>query len=190
MVLTLQFALLEVGLPLWVAGHTRAPHATVAAALILNTAMVALLQVRMSKGTEDLKRAARLTSRSGVLLAAGCLVFALAAGLPGWAAVAVVLAAAVLQTFAEIYFSVGTMALSYDLVPEESAGAYHGVFQSGYVTGLLIAPVVITNTALRFGTWGWLSLAVLFAVAGALVVPAGRAALRARAAAEAVAAPA
>ncbi|HUC24731.1 MAG TPA: MFS transporter [Streptosporangiaceae bacterium] len=182
MVLTLQFGLLEIGLPLWVAGRTSAPHSTVAAALIVNTGLIALLQVRVSKGSEDLARAARLTRRSGILLAAACGVFALAAGVPAWLAVALVLAAACLQTFAEMFFSVGTMTLSYDLVPDGDSGTYHGVFQAGYVLGLLLAPVIITNSALRFGYWGWTLLACLFAVCGALVVPAGLAAARARAA--------
>jgi MFS family permease len=180
MVLTLQFGLLEVGLPLWVAGHTAAPHPTVAVALVINTAMVALLQVRLSKGTNDLRRAARLTGRAGLLLAVGCGVFALASGIAAWAAVIVVLIAAVLQTFAEMYFSVGTMSLSYDLVPENDSGAYHGVFQAGYIGGLLLAPIIITNTALRFGAAGWGALAALFAVSGLLVIPAGRWALTAR----------
>ena len=109
------------------------------------------------------------------------MVFAIAAGLPPLVAVVVVLSAAALQTIAEIYFSVGTMALSYDLVPQKGQGAYHGVFQAGYVIALLLAPLVITNTALRFGTWGWVILATLFAIAGALLVPAGRAAERKRA---------
>jgi MFS family permease len=187
-VLTLQFGLLEIGMPLWVAQRTSAPHPTISAALVLNTALVALLQVRMSKGSDDLGRAARLCRRSGLLLAAGCLVFAVATGIPAWIAVVVVLAAAVLQTVAEVYFSVGTMALSYDLVPASGSGAYHGVFQMGYITAMLLAPVVITNTALRFGTWGWGILALLFALSGALMVPAGRWAARTRRAQPAAAA--
>jgi MFS family permease len=178
MILTLQFGLLEVGLPLWIARHTSAPHATVAAALVVNTAMIALLQVRLSRGSDDLRRAARLCRRCGWLLAAACAVYALAAGLAPWLAVIVLLTAAVTQTFAEIYYSVGTMALSYDLAPATEGSAHHGVFQVGYIVAMLTAPVIITNTALRFGGGGWLLLAALFAVSGALVVPAGRWALR------------
>jgi predicted MFS family arabinose efflux permease len=190
MILTMQFGLLEVGLPLWVADRTSAPHATVAAALIINTGLIVALQVRFSRGSEDLDRAARLTRRSGVVLGAACLVFALAAGVPAWLAVTLIVVAASLQTIAEMYYSVGTMALSYDLVPDGDTGSYHGVFQAGYITGLLLAPVVITNSALRFGTWGWVLLACVFAACGALVVPAGRAAARARAAAPGIPAPA
>ncbi len=190
MVLTLQFGVLEVGLPLWVAQHTSAPHATVGAALVVNTAMVALLQVRLSRGSDDLRRAARMCRWSGLLLGAACVAYALAAGTPAWASVVIVLAAAAVQTLAEIYFSVGTMALSYDLVPAEGGGAHHGVFQVGYIAAMLLSPLVITNTALRVGVAGWLVLTVLFAVSGALMVPVGRWALRrsAREAAEPVSA--
>jgi hypothetical protein len=69
-----------------------------------------------------------------------------------------------------VHYSIGSNALSYDLVPDDS-GAYHGVFQAGYITGLLLAPVIITNTALRFGLVGWIELAALFAVSGLLVIP-------------------
>jgi MFS family permease len=180
MILTLQFGLLEIGLPLWVAQRTKAPHAVVGAALVINTAVIAVLQMRLSKGSENLDRAARLCRRSGLLLAAGCLVFAVAAGVPAWFATVVVLTAVALQTFAEMYFSIGTMALSYDLVPSKGSGVYHGVFQSGYVIALLLSPLVITNSALRFGVGGWVALAVLFAAAGSLMVPVGRLAQRGR----------
>lgn len=180
MVLTLQFGLLEVGLPLWIAGRTAAPHPTVAAALIVNTAMVALLEVRLSKGANDLRQASRLTGGAGVLLALACGIFAFATGIPAWAAVIVVLAGAAVQTLGEMYYSIGSMTLSYDLVPEDDSGSYHGVFQTGFITGLLLSPVIITNTALRFGGLGWTVLAALFAACGILVIPAARWAMNLR----------
>lgn len=51
-------ALLTIGMPLWIAGHTTAPHWLVSGLLLLNTVMVVLFQVRASRGTEDLGGAA------------------------------------------------------------------------------------------------------------------------------------
>src|SRR6266536_4638619 len=58
--LTIQFGLLTVGLPLWVTGHTRAPAATVAALLVINTAFVALFQVRAARLATDIRTAGRV----------------------------------------------------------------------------------------------------------------------------------
>lgn len=177
--LAIQFSVLEIGLPLWIARDTSAPRATVAAIVVLNTALVVLLQVRLSRGTEDTRRAAALGRLAGVLLAVACAVYALTAGLPTWPAVAVLLLGAALQTVAEVYSSAGTTALSFELAPRERLGAYQGVFQAGYASGLLLAPLVITSTALRFGSTGWLALGGLFALAGAMLpIAAGRAAGR------------
>ncbi len=60
--LSLQLGLLQIGLPLWVVRATHAPRLTVSAVLVLNTAMVVLWQVRASRGTEDPRRAARISA--------------------------------------------------------------------------------------------------------------------------------
>jgi MFS family permease len=166
-VLALQFGVLEVGLPLWVVRETTAPRATVAAALVMNTALVALLQVRLSRGSEDPAGAARLGTRAGWLLALGCAVFVVSRSGPAAAASATVLLAAFVFSIAEIYFAASSTALSYDLAPDDRAGAYQGLFQSGTSTATLLAPVVMTGGVLRFPLWGWLVLGALFAVAGA-----------------------
>lgn len=174
-VLALQFGLIEVGVPLWIAGHTAAPRAMVAVVLVLNPALVVLLQVRASRGVTSVPLAARAGRAGGLLLAASCLVFAAA----GWfgaaaAAAAVLVVAIVLQTLAEMTSSAAGWQLSYDLADPAAHGAYQGVFSSGFALAGMLAPLIAAVTALHHGTAGWAVLAALFAAAGLLLGPATR----------------
>jgi MFS transporter len=170
-VLAIQFSLLEVAVPLWIVGHTNAPAAMASAVLFANTVLVVLLQVRAARGTATVPSAARVARRAGLLLAAGCVVFGLAHGLPAVPAALVLLAAGVLETLGEVQSSAAGWAMSYELADPRSPGAYQGVFQSGASAAIMIAPALTTNTAVRFGLPGWLILAALFAVSGAALVP-------------------
>ncbi len=49
-------------------------------------------------------------------------------------------------------------------------GSYQGVYGTGYAVGAMIAPAVVTMTAIDLGTAGWAILAAMFAVAAAGVV--------------------
>lgn len=173
-VLTMNAALFEVGLPLWIVGHTRAPAWVVAAVLFTNTLLVAGLQVRLSRGSSEVPDAARACRRAGGLVALACLGYGVAHWCPVLLATAVLLVAVVVHTLAEIWFSAGSTTLSFELAPAEFAGAYQGMFQTGFATGLLLAPVVVTSTALRWEFPGWALLAAAFAGAGALFVPVAR----------------
>ncbi|MGI5457679.1 MFS transporter [Streptomyces sp. CA-249302] len=165
-VLALQFGIFEVGLPLWVVRETSAPRAIVAVALVMNTALVALLQVRLSKGSEDSVGAIRVGERVGWLLALGCVVFVVSRSGSAITATVLVLGAALIMTIAEVYFAASSTTLSYNLAPDSQAGAYQGLFQSGTSTATSLAPVVMTSGVLQFPVWGWLTLGAVFAAAG------------------------
>lgn len=174
----LQMGVFEVGVPLWIAGETEAPAWLYAALLLLNTALVIGLQVRLSRSSETVAGAGRASLRGGVLMAAACLAYAVA-GTPGAvAAVCLLTLAAVLHTLAEILFSAGTWALGYELADEARPGAYQGLMTFGNATGTMIAPLVVT-TALGYGYGGWTTLAAVFGATGlGLFVLALRAAAR------------
>lgn len=171
-VLALQYSLLEVGLPLWIAQHTEAPRWSVALIAILNCALVALLMVRVSRGIDDLPRAVRAMGRSGVLLGLACLVFALTAGLSPMWAVAVLALGAVAQVLAEVLASAGAWNIGYGLADPRAQGVYQGVYATGSSAATMAAPALITFTAIEHGTAGWVFLAVLFTVAGLAIRPA------------------
>ncbi|MFJ5927106.1 MFS transporter [Kitasatospora sp. NPDC092948] len=165
-VITLQFVMIEVGVPLWVVRETDAPRWMVAGALLVNTALVIVLQVRATRGTEEIGAAARIFRRGALLVAGSCSVLALAAGLPGWAAALVIAAGVGLQALGEVYSQAGAWALGYDLAKEHAHGAYQGVFNTGMSGALMIGPVLITSVVIAHGMAGWLLLAAMFAAAG------------------------
>jgi MFS family permease len=172
----LQFIVTEFALPLWVVGHTRAPHAMVGAAALISTVLVVLCQPFASRRASGVRRAAWAMAVSGIAAAAGCLALAGAAGhsAPG-AAVLVALGALALAA-AEVGQAVGSISLSYRLAPDTATGTYQGFFNIGWGVAVAAGPLVLARTVLRPGV-GWPGIALLIALAGLLVpavVRAGR----------------
>lgn len=161
----MQFGVAEFGVPLWITGYTEAPEVVVSVLLIVNTTLVVLFQVRASRGTHDLRVAGRVTMIAGWLMVAACLVYALAAGLPAWVAVVVLVLAMVAHTFAEILSQAGAWGLSFELADPVRAGAYQGVFGMGFSLGALASPIVVNATAITYGLAGWGMLAAIFLAA-------------------------
>ena len=170
-VLALQFGLIEVGLPLWIVRHTDAPRAMVAGTMLLNTVLVVLLQVRASKGITTVAGAARAAALGGVLMAAACLVFAAADSVGVWLAATVLALGMVVQTLSEVICSAAGWALSYDLADPDHPGAYQGMYSSGFALATMLAPIIVSVTALRYGMLGWCLLAAAFAAAGFAMRP-------------------
>ncbi|MEV5965034.1 MFS transporter [Kribbella sp. NPDC051952] len=166
-VLAIHFGLTTVGIPLWVADHTDAPTIVVSALLLVNTAYVALFQVRASRGTQNLRTAGRSVRRAGLLLLVACLLFALAGQLGAAAAIAVLFLAALASSAAETQGEAGGWGMAFELADPDRAGAYQGLSQTGNALALMLAPAVVTTTAIDHGTLGWIALGTLFAVTGA-----------------------
>jgi len=179
-VLAIQFSLIDVTVPLWVVGHTRAPAAVVSAVMITNTVLIVLFQVRATRRISEPAPAARVARRAGLILAAACVGYGLAHGMGPLPAVAVLLGATVLQAIAEMLSSAAGWALSYELADPSAPGAYQGLYNTGFAAAGMLAPALTTNTAIRFGLPGWILLGALFAAAGAALVPVTRWALATR----------
>lgn len=162
----MQFGVGELGVPLWILHETAAPEVLIAALLILNTVIVVIFQVPMSKGTHDLRVAGRVSAIAAWLMAGACLVYAAAAGLPVGFAVAVLVIAAVAHAFAEVLSQAGGWGLSFELADPVRAGTYQGVFGMGYSVGALAAPLVVNATAVSHGLAGWAVLAAIFLASG------------------------
>jgi MFS family permease len=165
-VITIQFGVLTVGMPLWVIGHTRAPAATVALLLVLNTALVALCQVRVTRRIADVPSAGRAIFRAVVLLLMACLLYAAAPSGNAPVAACVLASAVVAHSFGEILSEAGGWQLAFDLADPREAGAYQGISQTGFAIGTALAPATVTGTAIAHGTAGWILLGVLFLAAG------------------------
>ena len=173
-VLCLQFAMLEVGVPLWIVRETEAPRIVVAGTIVVNTVLVVALQVRATRGTERPESAAGVCGRGGLLLAGSCVVLGLAHGLPAAAAAAVVLAGIGLQALGEVLSQAGGWALGFDLADEHAHGAYQGVFSAGSSVAMMLGPALVSTVVIGYGLLGWAVLGAVFAVAGTAMAPAVR----------------
>jgi MFS family permease len=163
---TVQFTIQEIGMPLWVARATTAPHAIISVLLILNTIVVVVLTVPLSRNTHRFRVAGRVSLLAGILLAIACGAYAMAASVPlVWACVALV-AASLVAAVAEVLSQAGAWGLSFELADPVTVGSYQGVFGTSYALGSAVGPALIAATAIAWGWPGWAFLGLLFVVAG------------------------
>jgi MFS family permease len=169
--MSIHYAVLDVAIPLWVVDHTDAPRWTVALLLIINTIVIALFQVRSSRGISDPMTAARATRTAGLLLMASMVLFAGASGGGAVVAVALLAVGALVQVIGELLQSSGSFLLGYDLAADEAQGQYQGVWGTSMSISTMVAPTVLALLPLGLGVPGWIILGVWFAVIGVLFVP-------------------
>jgi MFS family permease len=180
-IMYLNMPLLSVGLPLWIVEHTDAPKPMAAALLVVNMLSVVLCQVRVARWVTDLHSAARIAGRAGWVMLAACAVYAVSGGRMGaWAAVAVLVVAAVIQVFGEMMQGAGGWELSFSLAPADKQGQYQGFYGMGPQIARMLGPVLLTTLLINGGTPGWLVLGGLFLLAGLAMGPAVRHAERTR----------
>jgi MFS family permease len=173
-VLFLDYGMLEVAIPLWVTGHTGAPAVLVAVIFVLNTAGIAVGQVRASRGTGDVAGAGRRAARAGLTLAAACLLVAAAGGRSAGPAAALLLAGALAHLAGEMWQSAASWGLAYGLAPDGAHGRYQGALSGAVSVAGLTAPILLVHLVVERGVAGWVGLAVAFAVAGGITGPAAR----------------
>ena len=129
---TIQFGILEVAVPLWVVQDTLAPTWTIAAVLFLNTAIVAVFQVRASRGTEEVTPAAAAVRTSGWIVLAACAIFAAASGRGAVAATLILLLGALVHVVGEMRQSAGGWGVAFGLAPDHLQGQYQGLFSTAH----------------------------------------------------------
>ncbi|MFE1318290.1 MFS transporter [Kitasatospora phosalacinea] len=157
-VLTIDDAILNVGLPLWLIHSTRAPHALVPAFLAVNTVVVVLAQLRVSALVSTARQAVRVVPLYGFAVLGCCAAAALAHRTGAWAASVLLLVAAVLVTLAELVRSVVSWELSVALAPERARPEYLGVAGMAHSTEKAAGPLLLTGAVLAAGPLGWLTL--------------------------------
>jgi hypothetical protein len=116
----------------------------------------------MGRGVQTLQQGGFAWRRAGVFFLLSCSVLAFAAGLPGWAALLLVVAAVALHTFGEILHMAGGFALSMGLPPAHAQGQYDGL--GGIIGGIgsAVAPVLLLGVVLGLGPAGLLGLGAFF----------------------------
>lgn len=118
--------ILTVALPLWIITHTEAPSSVNAVLLLLDTVLVIAFQVAASRGAETAPGAARMLRRSGLLLAACCLVFAVTQDIPAVVAVPLLLVGTAVLVLGELSQAAGSWGLSLHLPRRGSRASTRG----------------------------------------------------------------
>ncbi|WP_272944376.1 MFS transporter [Streptomyces sp. SS] len=138
-------SILQVALPLWIVHATDAPVGLAPLLMVLNSALVVVFQVPLSRygGTTDAAR--RLFTPLAALFAVGTLAIAVSPlGGPTLAVTALVTAAVVL-TFAEMIHTIASWEISIALAPDDAQGAYLGVHGLAQSTQRFAGPLVVTG---------------------------------------------
>ncbi|MDX3239678.1 MFS transporter [Streptomyces sp. ME03-5709C] len=149
---------INVGLPLWIATATAAPHSLVALLFVLNNVMVVLFQVRLSRlGDEPRRAAASLPLIGAAFLVAGGAMALSAVDSAGVAVVALIVAATAF-TAAEILHAAISWELSLALAPGRAQGAYLGVHGLAQSAQRSAGPLLLTSAVMAAGPLGWVGL--------------------------------
>src|SRR5579872_15302 len=167
----MQYFVLSLLVPVWVVYHTHAPRWSVSAFVIVNTVLVVLFQVRIGKTVQTIRQGGSAIRRAGVIFLVSCSAMGLATGIPAWAALLLLAAAAVLHTYGELWHSAGTFALDFGLAPEHAQGQYQGLVGMGNGAGQALSPFVLIGLVLAGGRLGFVLLGAWFALLG-LAAPA------------------
>lgn len=158
-ILSLQFVISGYLLPLWVVLHTHAPRWLASPLLLLNTAVIVLLQVRVSARHKGLHGAAVAVRVAGVLLALACIAFGTAHySHSRMLAAGVLLVAMAIASLAEVYTLAAAFGISFGMAPAHAVGEYQGVWNLGFGTAVAVGPGLLTLVVLEGGPIGWLGL--------------------------------
>ncbi|MFC4591379.1 MFS transporter [Sphaerisporangium corydalis] len=181
--LSIHRQILAVGVPLWIVTHHLAPQSLIGVLIAVNAVLVVVLQVRMTRGTEDANGASRALRRSGWLLLACTGLLAAThenmAAAP-WSLGALLVLATLALTFAEMWQASGSWGLSLLLSPAASRARFLAVFNLGFSAMDVCGAFVLAALVLPAGPAGWLALGVLLALAGLATPPVARWAERER----------
>jgi MFS family permease len=161
--------LLLTAIPLWLTTRTQVPPYWVGLLMVINTGLVVLLQIRLSRGSETLPGAARALGTAGVCMALACVWIAVAAQVTVGIAVIAMVAATVFVTLAEILQSAGAWGVSFAYAPPARRAEYLAVFNLGNGARDITGPPLLTVVVFPLAVVGWAGLAVLIAGSGALL---------------------
>ena len=167
-VMSLHLSILSIGIPLWVTQHTHVPNYVIGPLLVINTAMVILLQVPVSSMAKTVRSSLTLIRAAGVALAVCCLLLAVTAKLPLIPAIVALAGAVALLTVAEIAQSSGGWTLAYELAPTAARAEALTTFGLGVSAQFVLGPLLLSDAVIANRTGGWLLLGTAFLVLGLL----------------------
>lgn len=165
-VVSLHFVIQGVALPLWILHSTEVPKWWVSVLFVINTVLVAVLQIRISRGTGDLLVSVKKFRLGTVYLLGSCLIYSWAGGLPIWIAATVLSVGMVVHTIGELFAAAGSWSIGFELAVEKHMGQYQGVYSLGWGLGGTFGPLYVTSMVVGLGVLGWVIMGAVFLASG------------------------
>lgn len=186
---SVHFTVMELGIALYVTQRTHLPRVMIALLLLLNTVVVALFQVRLSRRTDSVTAAAAALLQGAGWIAAGFVLIGLVARtdtwLPGTAGVVVGIALLVAgaggHVVGEMIGAGGRWGLQMGLAPHERQGQYQALAGMGRAIPGIAGPPLVAALCVGLGEVGWYLLAASMLAVASVTIPAARWALATRA---------
>ncbi|MFI1660800.1 MFS transporter [Streptomyces sp. NPDC020472] len=138
-------SILQVALPLWIVHATDAPVGLAPLLMVINSALVVLFQVPLSRFGTTTDTARRLLRPLAGLFAVGTLALAASALGGRVLAITALITAAVVLTFAEMIHTIASWEISVALAPDDAQGAYLGVHGLAQSTQRFAGPLLMTG---------------------------------------------
>jgi Major Facilitator Superfamily len=179
-VLSLCWAMLSTGLPIWLSHSTRLPLSLSGAVVVISSVGIALLQLPANRLARTTASAARTGSWAGVALAVSCALLAATSGGGGLLAATAVIAAGFLHLAGELGYVASNWGLSVSLMREDARGAYQGVNEAATATVQIAGPATFTFALGGLGAGGWLLVGAVFLAVAAPLPALARHAARTR----------
>ncbi|KQX48104.1 transporter [Streptomyces sp. Root66D1] len=147
-------SILQVALPLWIVHATDAPVGLAPLLMVVNSALVVIFQVPLSRFGSTTDAARRLLRPLAALFAVGTLALAVSALGGRTLAVTALVTAAVVLTFAEMIHTIASWEISVALAPDDAQGAYLGVHGLAQSTQRFAGPLLMTGLVAA-GPFAW-----------------------------------
>ncbi|WP_232852608.1 MFS transporter [Nocardia acididurans] len=167
-VLSLQYRILNVIVPLWIMQCAQLPTWTAPSAFVLNTVIVVCFQVRVGRRVNTLVSAGVALRRAGWAFFVACTMLGLSAGESGLVGVLFVAAGVTALSVGELWQTAGGFEAANTLAPASAIGQYLGVFSVGLRMSDCIGPALLTWLCLGWKAPGWLVVGLLLLSAGAV----------------------
>jgi len=165
-VVSLHFLIQGVALPLWILHATLVPKWWVSVLFVINTVMVTILQIRLSRGTGDIVVSVKKFRLGTAYLLASCLIYSWAGGLSIWVSASVLAIGMIVHSMGELYAAAGSWSIGFELAVEKHMGQYQGVYSLGWGLGGTFGPLYVTAMVLGLGVIGWAIMGGVFLVCG------------------------
>lgn len=165
-VLSLQYRILSVTIPLWILEFLHAPSWLAPGVFILNTAIVVVWQVKFGRAIDGPRSAGAALRSAGLAFLTACVLLGSSTWTSGWGTVAVVGLGVCVLSLGELWQTAGGFEAANSLAPPPELGQYLGLFSVGLRVADCAGPVLLAWLCLGFGPAGWFSVGLLLFIAG------------------------